>query len=446
MKKQLIATAVTAITAAAIGFTAVAQADATFYGRVVAGAVYSDNDKGDDSGAWNFGAVGEDGGNAFSSSRFGFKGSTDLGNGASAGFKIEREIDGSNTEDAKGNGNTEQRHNNVYVAGNWGKLTLGHDSNPYMNARNWDQTNFRGGQFGASYRHEGVKYSMSSGPFSLNIVALANDTFEDDTSNISVNLTDVATTDYALTNVVSIGLEDFGAVLTGDPATAAVAAGTAVTIDADNLADANVARVLLVAVDANEINLQDSEITGDDGVDGWIIQAGYDFGFLALNVAHHADNRDVKVNGSFSELLQTNNSALTDVSGASRDRTAIGVNGSAGPLDWYAAYETSEINASGTAIVDNDIDSFGGFLGFNMSEKDVLYGYYVAHSADRSTYDAAGTETLGEDYTETILGYSRQIGPGVKFIAEYTQWDYDLAAKDAGSDRSMLDLAVKYDF
>ena len=388
MNKSIVAIAVAGLVGA-VGFSSVASAEATVYGRVTAGAVHTDGDTDGNDGAWNFGATGIDGAQGrFNGTRFGFKGSQDLGNGMSAGFQIEREVRQGETP-----ATVRQRHNLVWLSGSWGKLTLGNQNNPFLNARNWDQTYFYGGWWGhgEGYRHEGINYSMSNGPFSLNVMAQARSENEDAITAIAAS---DATTDVA-----------------------AVAAGS-------------------------------RDVSGDDGIDGWIIHAGYDFGVVALNVAHHADNKDTKVTGATVATGDTplltaarvaalaRNNAAADA--ASRDNTAVGVNGSVGPMDWYLAYQTSELNASGSGFEDNDVSSVGGFVGFSASDKDTLYGYYVAHSADRAT---AG---LGEDYTETILGYSRDMGPGIRFIAEYQSLDQDTGAD--GSDPSTLALALRYVF
>ena len=381
MNKSIVAIAVAGLVGA-VGFSSVASAEATVYGRVTAGAVHTDGDTDGNDGAWNFGATGIDGAQGrFNGTRFGFKGSQDLGNGMSAGFQIEREVRQGETP-----ATVRQRHNLVWLSGSWGKLTLGHQNNPFLNARNWDQTYFYGGWWGhgEGYRDEGINYSMSNGPFSLNVMAQASSENQDDTAVI-----------------------DAGAGGT-TPMPGSV------------------------------------ETSGDDGIDGWILHAGYDFGVVALNVAHHADNKDTDVTGAVAgtgasgdaATTLANNNAAADT--ASRDNTAIGVNGSVGPMDWYLAYQTSELNASGSGFEDNDVSSVGGFVGFSASDKDTLYGYYVAHSADRAT---AG---LGEDYTETILGYSRDMGPGIRFIAEYQSLDNDTDAD--GSDPSTLALAVRYVF
>ena len=385
--------------AAAIGFTSVAFADASFYGRVTAGAVHVDNDTPDDDGSWNFGATGIDGAQGrFNGTRFGFKGEQDLGNGMSAGFQIEREV----REDATPNV-TRQRHNLVWLSGGWGKLTLGNQNNPYLKARNWDQTYLYGGNWHGSYRFEGINYSMSNGPFSLNIMAMANSGDED-----------------------SVGDAIAGAdAVSGERG--AVTAGT-------------------------------SDTSGNDGIDGWIIHAGYDFGIAAVNVAHHADNEDFDITmaatgtttdnaeGVASRALATsiNNGAVDN--NASSNLTAIGFNGSVGAMNWYLAYQTSELNASGNGYEDNDITSVGGIVSFDMSENDTVYAYYVGHSGDRQRYSEAGAVVRGEDYTETIVGYTRDMGPGLRFIAEYASHDLDLPTGQNGSDTSKLGLAVRYVF
>ena len=390
--------------AAAIGFTSVAIADATVYGRVTAGAVHVDNDKDNDDGSWNFGTTGPG-----LATRIGFKGDQDLGNGMSAGFQIERGLANDGKDDSK-------RHRLVWLSGSWGKLTLGNQNNPYMNARNWDQTYFYGGAEGEAYRHEGINYSMSNGPFSLNIMALASNGASESTATIAAETAETG---------------EYG------------------------------------AIDAGA-----TETTNDDGIDGWIIHAGYDFGVAALNFAHHADNKDYDITTAVAATDPTStdgagavaratarNNHLVDTK-ASRDRTAVGLNGSVGAMDWYLAYNTTELNASGDGYEDNDITSVGGFLGFNASDSDTFYVYHVAHSGDRATYGdsdpgtsgaqfggaGAAGQTRGEDYTETIVGYSRDMGPGLRFIAEYQSRDLDLEGDNAGSDPTRLALAVRYVF
>jgi len=383
--------------AAALGFTSVASADVSFYGRVTAGAVHVDNDKDNDDGAWNLGATGIDGAQGRVATRFGFKGSQDLGNGMEAGFQIEREL--------RPNNAIAQRHALVWLSGGWGKLTLGNQGSPYMNARKWDQTFLFGGNWGhgSGYRHEGIGYSMSNGPFSFNVLATGKVESDDATGTFDAGangITDTGSTDGA------------------------------------------------------------TETSSDDSVDGWIIHAGYDFGIVSLDVAHQANNKDYDINTAVASAEADEATRATQLNNhlvdgnASRDNTAIGVNGSVGAMDWYLAYQTSELNAGGSGYEDNDITSVGGLVAFDMSEKDRVYAYYVTHSGDRAQYgdtdgDTTGLqlgETLGEDYTETIVGYTRDMGPGLRFIAEYAAHDHDLEGDNAGSDRSRLGLVIRYVF
>jgi len=376
--------------AAALGFTSVASADVNIYGRVTAGAVHVDNDMENDDGSWDFGSN-----KPGLATRFGLRGEQDLGNGMSAGFHIERNV----TESA-----FDKRHNLVWLSGGWGKLTLGNQNNPFMKARKWDQTYLYGGNWGhgAGYRHEGITYSMSNGPFSLNIMAMATAGDADDT-------------------VVSVDVSEL-------PAPATLAGSNAVDLAA--------------------------ETSGNDGIDGWVIHAGYDFGVAAVDIAHQASNKDYDITTAADDdsmtagqslVAQLINNTAVDV-GATRNLTAIGFNGSVGAMDWYLAYQTTELNASGSGYEDNDVDSVGGLVGFDMSEKDTVYAYYVAHSGDRLQYNANRAQVLGEDYTETIVGYTRDMGPGLRFIAEYAAHDHDLEGNNVGSDRSRLGLAIRYVF
>ena len=399
--------------AAAIGFTSVAIADATVYGRVTAGAVHVDNDMEDDDGSWDFGSN-----KPGLATRFGVKGEQDLGNGMSAGFQIERDVGASSLG---------KRHNLVYLSGGWGKLTLGNQNNPYMKARNWDQTYFYGGNWGhgSSYRHEGISYSMSNGPFSLTVQAIA------DSGSVTVS---EGTTVHYYTTAPAAGATALDADLPGAPQYIMVdnmgnpVSGTCSSISATCAQGYRVDSVSAdldgttnnAAPDASSITrVTGREVDDSSGVDGWIFHAGYDFGIAAVNVA-----------------VQTNDTEST----TGRDNTAIGFNGSVGALDWYLAHNSSELSNKADDAMDNDVTSTGAFLGFNASDSDTFYVYHVAHSADLAS------SSLGEDYTETILGYSRDMGPGLRFIAEYQGVDKDLPANTEGSDQSKLALAIRYVF
>ena len=362
MNKTLTALAVSTVTAWAVGYSAMAsaQVEASVYGRVVAGAFFTDSDEGADSSAWDLGATGHDGSDPYGS-RIGFKGEADLGNGLTAGFQIERGV---------GSDATSGRHNNLYLSGGFGTITMGQQGTSYNSARKWDQTNFFGGgdAYTPASRDEGIKYAMSAGGFNFDVMAMANG-------------------------------------------------------EADGDAD------------------------DDSGVDRWIVHAGYNFGPVNLDVAiatdvpigvDAGDAATFTVDGNGDVILddaaEADEGKVRDGTNDThtRDNMAIGINGTAGPVDWYLAYQTSER----TDDVNSDIDGIGGFLGFNMSESDILYAYYVTHDYDVDNNDNDNT------FTETIFGYSRDIGPGVKFIAEYQESDQDVEDESP----SKLALAVKVDF
>ena len=414
MNRKLIAVLAATTMAGAAGFSAIASAEATLYGSVRAGIVSGDDDGADSSNRLDFGATGNDGsiGGQGLYSRLGFKGETDLGNGMSAGLKIERGI-----------GDTlSTRHTNVFVGGGWGTLTLGQQDNVYRPARNWDQTYFLGGQFGddGGSRVEGVRYDTSSGPFSLSVMAEANDASDDEAeAEMFHYFTAVPTGSGA--EVVE---EDD---LRGQPQFIPAGTNSAATCSAISATSGSeCAQAYTIGGDADTDGTTDpataSSITrtpaeSNDGVDAWAINAGYDFGVVNLGVSH----RTTEV-GAF-------------------DNTAVGINGSAGAIDWYLAYQTASDNADDGV---NDTDSIGGFVSFDMSERNKIYAYHVQHEADDAGATAFGDDELGQEPTETIVGYSHSFGGGVTFIGEYLKMDKD-TDKD-GSDPSVLVLALKVDF
>ncbi len=419
-KKLIVASVVAALTAPVASYAV----DATLYGSIRAGLVSGDSDGADSNRRLDLGGTGNDGtlnGQGLYS-RIGVKGSSDLGNGLSAGLHLERGV---------GSGALTTRHTNVWVSGGFGKLTFGQQGNPYRNARNWDQTWFLGGQFGTDggSRIEGINYSMSSGPFSLNVMATANDAEVVVNEGTTVHYYTAAPGDGA-TRIVADATSDAhvagaplgltlanGAVAATQPAagsecstaSATCALGYTLTPDTIGTTGANAGPSSITRTVGREID-------DSDGVDSWVLHAGYDFGVVALNVAH-----------------ETNETDATDA----RSNTAVGVNGSVGPMGWYLSYQTSELE---NATTDNDIDSWGGFISFAASDSDTIYGYHVAHSAD------AATSSQGEDYTETILGYSHNFGGGVSLIAEYLTIDKDLASGANGNEPDTLVIAMKVDF
>lgn len=131
MQKKIIALAVAALASSA----AMAQSNVTIYGIVDASAYTSNG--GADAAAGVVGAKARNYGflsNAVASSRLGFKGTEDLGNGLKAIFNLETELSlatgqmGSGTSGA-GAGNF-TRAANVGLASNYGTLTLGRQATP----------------------------------------------------------------------------------------------------------------------------------------------------------------------------------------------------------------------------------------------------------------------------------------------------------------------------
>lgn len=314
-----------------LGLTS-AQAEVDFYGSLRAGAVYGDPDTAGQSATWDLGATKNDGtvGGQGLYSRIGIKASSDLGNGASAGVHYETRV-GSGT--ASG---ISTRHQNVWIGGDWGKLTLGQQGNPYRSAAKWDQTWFLGGQayYGdGGTRIEGINYSLSSGAFNLNVMATGN-----------------------------------------NGTTTATSQGTCVA--ADSFPGCTAEDNTVVTVDGTPNGSK-------SGVDRWIVAAGYDFGPVKLDVAYNTDNtvqQDV---------------ALSDSNRIS-DNTVVGVNGSVIGFDWYLAYQVSYDSRTGDGanagdVKAQDVESLGGFLSYAVSDSDSLYGYYVTHDEE---YGNEKTETI----------------------------------------------------
>jgi len=299
--------------AAALGFTSVASADVNIYGRVTAGAVHVDNDMENDDGSWDFGSN-----KPGLATRFGLRGEQDLGNGMSAGFHIERNV----TESA-----FDKRHNLVWLSGGWGKLTLGNQNNPFMKARKWDQTFLYGGNWGhgSGYRHEGIGYSMSNGPFSLNVLARASVAGSGDTPG-------------------TFGLEDADMDPSTDPTP-------------------------LAGLGTTNASGGTTETSGDDSIDGWVLHVGYDFGVASLDIAHQTSDKDFDIT-----------SPATAADSPTAAQTALASNLNDGAVDTGA------------------------------------------------------------------VGYTRDMGPGLRFIAEYAAHDHDLEGNNVGSDRSRLGLAIRYVF
>ena len=149
--------------ALALPLAASVQADASVYGNLRYGVAVSDTDKTDDDSKWDIGSN--------RGSRFGIKGSMDAGEGLTAGFQIERNLDDGLTK----------RHHNVHLSGDFGTFKFGRQSAPYYSATTWDGAQTLGGitDFGAiagAARATGVSFASNlGGPFSFHVLLGSGD-------------------------------------------------------------------------------------------------------------------------------------------------------------------------------------------------------------------------------------------------------------------------------
>lgn len=159
--KRVITTSVVAGLLGALGYVPVASAEGTLYGSVRSGIIVKDS--GDSDAMWDLGSV--DGGDLGDSgdrlwSRIGVKASHELDNGMMAGLHIEKRLDQFRT-----------RHQNVWLEGGMGRITLGQQGSPYHSAVGWDGTNFMGGNFAMApggSRKQGVSFASNlGGPFNF---------------------------------------------------------------------------------------------------------------------------------------------------------------------------------------------------------------------------------------------------------------------------------------
>ena len=170
--KRVITTSVVAGLLGALGYVPVASAEGTLYGSVRSGIIIKDD--GDSDAMWDLGSV--DGGDLGSGdrlwSRIGVKASHELDNGMTAGLHIEKRLDQFRT-----------RHQNVWLGGDMGRITLGQQGSPYHSAVGWDGTNFMGGNFAMApggSRKQGVSFASDlGGPFNFKAM------FVDDNSHMT---------------------------------------------------------------------------------------------------------------------------------------------------------------------------------------------------------------------------------------------------------------------
>ena len=155
--------------ASALGATSVAfAADATLYGSVRSGIYHQSSDGGTEA-SWDLGSVdaGDLGSRDKLWSRIGVRASYELDNGITSGLHIEKRLD-----------NWRTRHQNVWLQGAFGRVTLGQQWDAYYSAVSWDGTNFFGGSQDPFSRTTGIKYSTKlDGPFNFEAM------ISDDNSN-----------------------------------------------------------------------------------------------------------------------------------------------------------------------------------------------------------------------------------------------------------------------
>ncbi len=395
MNKKLIATLAGALVLPA-SMVAMGATDYSIYGRVVAGLDWQDSDKAGESATWDLGATGKNG-NGNQQSRLGFKADRDLGNGLSAGFKLEQGFDADS-------GPNNQRHRYVYLSGGFGTVTIGNQNNPYLMGANWSQEWYLGGNTVGSFREEGIGYSNSWGAFSLGVLLTG-----DNGDAATTPITRIADTDPAMTGDQA---ETDGALI--DRLTAAGVPGSGgdslIRAEANNLGvyvpetEAERATRLLAA---NAAAAAANERVADETIDKTIIGASYDFGVAKVGFGYNADNTD-----------------------STFDWTAVGVSGSFDRFGYYVGYQKKSDAKSDS---DNDVNGWGTFLYYDASEADRLYLEYEAEEDDFGA---------DNERTYTILGYSHNFGAGTRFIGEYRTTDDD--GNDEEPSRLALTMMVSF--
>ena len=352
-------------------------------------------------------------------SRIGIRGTEDLGNGAESGFRWESAV--GDKGDLASNG----RLANVWYSGAFGKITIGQQATPYNSAANWDQSWWLGGNanFGSADlaprmrdRFNGIRYDGSAGAFNFSVAAAALD-------NARAKV-------EARENVEAVQTD----------------------VDADATYDN--ANDLEGYVDYNAVGETET------GVDLLIATGHYDMGVAQVNLGYYTNANDGAVLGE------------------SYDAFVISAQGSLDALDWYVGFQSATDNFAGatvdgiyaqgtdrddatadTAVVratanevnydatqkyldslttNYDVDTIAFFLGYNISNASLVYLEWEDSAND-------GLDRFGEnlDRTQTLLGFSRQLGPNTSFIAEYAAVDYN---SELTGDSTQLQGYLKIDF
>ena len=201
MKHSMTAILAAALVGGTFGAATAAYAETTIYGSVRSGIYHLDSDGGTRA-SWDLGSV--DAGDLTTGdrlwSRIGVRASHDLGNGMTSGLHIEKRLD-----------NFRTRHQNVWLSGAFGKVTLGQQGRPFHSAVSWDGTwlfgNWNTSPHGGS-RTSGIKYSSTlDGPFGFE--AMISD---DTTTGGSLGGMDhyEVTASYSMANVATVSLGYLG--------------------------------------------------------------------------------------------------------------------------------------------------------------------------------------------------------------------------------------------
>ena len=416
MKKQLLAASV----AASIGVLGSGIASAMefdVYGSIRAGIYQKDTDDADtlanpiefgEDASFDEDGLGdrgdktagrdawETGANNFGS-RIGIKGSEDLGNGTSAGFVFER-----GTDDAEKLG---RRHENVWLQGGWGKLTLGQTGNVYRNAANWDQSTWLGGQArggDGGARVNSITYDSNlGGPFSFSLQAVASDA----DSAVAGDSAVFSGGGYEIT-------------------------GTLDDIKDEDGIDAFAASASLAISDFATVNIgyRTDNVEASINTDGDLVR-GYDLAVISANGVAGALHWYVNYeqgddNSDFS--FEDNSDGLADCdTGDSGDNCRI--------ARAFVRNYVSEVYAT-----EQDREVFAVYLAYELGERDTIWLEYEDLSRD-----GADANLGGLDLDSILLGYSHSFGPHTTFVAEYVQVDNE---SDFSADVSQFWAGLKVDF
>lgn len=164
MMKRVMTTSVVAGLLGALGFAPAVSAEG-LYGSLRTGVIMF-NPEGDGDTTWDIGNTGNTLG-----SRIGVKSSLELDGGMTAGVNIEKRL-----------GDWSNRLQNVYLSGDFGTLTVGHQWGTFWNATTVDGSWFFGGLINGptGFQSNGIAFSSSlGGPFNFSAMVKDNDSSDD---------------------------------------------------------------------------------------------------------------------------------------------------------------------------------------------------------------------------------------------------------------------------